>query len=246
MTATPHLTHRVRDVQGCATLELCGDLDQTTAPAVRAALEKVLMDRGRVVAELPGLTVSWQPALTVFPSVLARAGGWPLARLVLLGADAALANSIRAARIDTAVPLADNWAAARTLLSRRPERICREVTLPATVEASRLARLAAAGTCQEWDAEGLSLEAQMVATELVVNAVEHAGTESTLVFTLTASELRIAVRDWAPIGEPECRRFGDPGHPGRGLVLVNGLVRHWGVTPHPDGKTVWAMLNFTG
>jgi len=34
-----------------------------------------------------------------------------------------------------------------------------------------------------------------------------------------------------------------PDERGYGLLIVRGLSRSWGVTPHADGKTVWALLD---
>jgi hypothetical protein len=243
VTATRRISHRLRDVEGYAALDLCGEIGKTTATQVAGPLGKALMDRGRVVAAVSELTVSWPPALAVFPSSLAHAGGWPLARLVILGARPALASELRAARIDRSVPLAETWDAAKVLLGDRPERISRDVWLPCGVEASRLARFATTDTCRDWELDRLALEAQMVATELVINAIEHARTECTLTFSHSRGLLHVAVRDWSPISEEARQRFTEPGRPGRGLVLVNGLARHWGVTRHADGKTVWAVLD---
>jgi hypothetical protein len=41
---------------------------------------------------------------------------------------------------------------------------------------------------------------------------------------------------------PAGRREGlvQPG--GRGLRVVNEIATHWGATPLPDGKIVWALL----
>lgn len=242
VTATPHFYHRIRDIEGQATLDLSGDLNELTAARVRAVLGKALMDRGHVVAVVSGLTLRWPAALALFPASLAQAGGWPLARLVLLGADPELTVALHAAQIDKSVGLADTWQDAKALLRERPERLRRDVRLPSTAEAARLARIATDETCRDWELEVLSLEAQMVATELVINAVEHARTENTLALTLTRTGLHIAVRDWAPISEAQLRPFTDSSGPGRGLVLVSGLTMHWGVTRHFDGKTVWAVL----
>ncbi len=101
-------------------LRLVGPLSLRTASSVAAALAKLLLDRGHVVADLSAVRLLWAPALQVFPSTLAALGGWPSARLVLLDADPALTEAIRAVRIDRVVPLARGWSDAHALIARRP------------------------------------------------------------------------------------------------------------------------------
>ena len=54
---------------------------------VRRLLVKLLADHGRLLIDLSRIRLEWEPAVQVFPSVLAHAGGWPAAGLVLFGAD---------------------------------------------------------------------------------------------------------------------------------------------------------------
>jgi hypothetical protein len=58
--------------------------------------------------------------LAVFPTALAMAGGWPSARLVLCGTDAALQTMLVSSRITDTVLLAVDLASARALLDQRP------------------------------------------------------------------------------------------------------------------------------
>jgi hypothetical protein len=130
--------------------------------------------------------------------MLARAGGWPLARLVLVGADPTLTEALRLAGIDRALSLATDWDAATVLLRTRPQRLARENLMPAAMEASTLARAAIRDVCRDWDLEPVSTKAEMIATELVTNVVDHAATESALTCTLADGDLQIAVRDQVP------------------------------------------------
>jgi hypothetical protein len=78
----------------------------------------------------------------VFPSVLAEAGGWPLARLVLAGADPLTARILRASRVPLTVPLATTLAEARLLLDTRPPRVARDQEIPCHPKAPTLAHWA--------------------------------------------------------------------------------------------------------
>ena len=77
-------------------LAVSGELSPRSAGLVSGAVAKALADPGRVLVDVSGLRVTWPPAVQVFPSVLAGAGGWPGARLVLFGPDAGLARSLAA------------------------------------------------------------------------------------------------------------------------------------------------------
>jgi hypothetical protein len=115
--------------------------------------------------------------------------------LVLLGADPTLSAALRLAELDQTLSLAPDWKAATDLLRAQPRRLARESLMPATIDASTLARAAIREVCREWDLDAVSMEAEMTATELVANAANHAGTESTLACTLAGEDLQIAVQD---------------------------------------------------
>jgi anti-sigma regulatory factor (Ser/Thr protein kinase) len=83
----------------------------------------------------------------------------------------------------------------------------------------------------------------LVISELVTNAVRHAGaatTGETIEVTVRSSgdAIRIEVVDFAPAAEPQLRRDNDPG--GMGLVVVSGLCPRWGTDQEEGRKTVWA------
>jgi anti-sigma regulatory factor (Ser/Thr protein kinase) len=52
--------------------------------------------------------------------------------------------------------------------------------------------------CNDWGITGIASEAALVATELVANAVEHAGTACRLRIGLDERGLHLAVRDQRP------------------------------------------------
>jgi anti-sigma regulatory factor (Ser/Thr protein kinase) len=95
----------------------------------------------------------------------------------------------------------------------------------------------------EWGVDEDPLhDAAMVVTELVANAVDHARTPSTLTLAFDERGLTIAVRDGNAAQGPRPRPVDPGARRGRGLQMVEALAASWGVTVHPDGKTVWAVL----
>jgi anti-sigma regulatory factor (Ser/Thr protein kinase) len=210
---------------------------------VGRVLAKQLLDRGRVVVDLSRASVGWGPVAQLFPTALAEAGGWPLARLALAGADPLTAKILQASRVHLTVPMASTVAGAARLLDVRPPRVARDHPLPCHEMAPALARLAVASACDDWELDdGLHDAAATVVTELVSNAVEHARTACALHMTLDPRHLQIAVRDSSPVAEG-CPRIAVADDRGYGMLVVQGLSRGWGVTPHSDGKTVWALLD---
>jgi anti-sigma regulatory factor (Ser/Thr protein kinase) len=83
--------------------------------------------------------------------------------------------------------------------------------------------------------------AQLVMSELVTNAVRHAGTELRVRVVANGETLRLEVADDS--GEPPVSRMPGPLEPGgRGLPLVEALVDRWGMEQTASGKVVWAEL----
>jgi anti-sigma regulatory factor (Ser/Thr protein kinase) len=81
-----------------------------------------------------------------------------------------------------------------------------------------------------------------VVTELVSNAVRHAGGDLELMIALREHFLHVSVRDDSP-DQPR-RILADPGtgEGGRGLILLDAVATNWGSMPVPQGKVVWATL----
>jgi anti-sigma regulatory factor (Ser/Thr protein kinase) len=233
-----------RDEGDHVVLTVHGDLTQASALlSVRPAVSKHLLDCGRVVVDLSEAVLGWPPATGVFRTALAHAGGWPLARLVLAVPGPRTVKMLRAVRVHLTVPLATSVDEAERLLAARPPRIVRNHELPYGPTAPTLARTYLRLTCEDWDLpDELHDAAQAVITELVTNAVEHARTGCVLHLALDECRLHISVDDH----RPDPHRLPQPGvHDGHGygLLIVEGLSRHSGVTPHDDGKSVWAILD---
>lgn len=87
-----------------------------------------------------------------------------------------------------------------------------------------------------------AIDAQLVCTELVTNAVDHAHGPCTVrIDVIDHVRLDIKVDDASPTAAvtPGVSRLS--GVRGRGLVLVSKLCE-WGVVRHERYKTVWASL----
>jgi anti-sigma regulatory factor (Ser/Thr protein kinase) len=94
-------------------------------------------------------------------------------------------------------------------------------------------------------AEALLDDAVLLTSELVANAVLHAGGPIGVDVELEPgppARIRIEVSDDSPVS-PTIRDYGSGASTGRGLALVARLASRWGVDPvEPAGKAVWAEL----
>ena len=85
--------------------------------------------------------------------------------------------------------------------------------------------------------------ASLVVSELATNAVLHARTVFTVRLRVRGLVLRIEVQDGSRTA-PVMRNFSNQATSGRGLRLVEGLSRSWGVEPAGGGPgtVVWAEI----
>ncbi|MBO2452676.1 SpoIIE family protein phosphatase [Actinomadura barringtoniae] len=116
--------------------------------------------------------------------------------------------------------------------------------LPHSHAAVRRARGLVRHRLQEWKLEELSDSAELLVSELVTNAIQHAGGRVTLRL-IRDDHLVCEVFDGSD-GRPRIRRaeggVDDFAEAGRGLHVVGRLSRRWGVRRTPTGKAVWCEL----
>jgi anti-sigma regulatory factor (Ser/Thr protein kinase) len=119
------------------------------------------------------------------------------------------------------------------------------VTLPAEVASTPRARhLVRAALNGNLPTDVVSL-AELCVSELVTNAVLHAGTPIRIHVAPVRGGIRIHVRDESG-AMPLRVRHSRTAATGRGLALVAAVSRCWGVDVHPQGgKTVWCELTTT-
>jgi len=152
--------------------------------------------------------------------------------------------------------------------------MCRVVThaLGPGVGAAALAREAVRTRLQLWEMPELLIDATLLVSEVVTNAVLHGRGEVSLTLAVADGELEIGVTDEDPTrlpvrsgpGTPEglaapavpAELGAEPGPPwltdpsapmwaegGRGLRLLDSLADDWGVARLAGGKQVWFRLS---
>jgi PAS domain S-box-containing protein len=94
-------------------------------------------------------------------------------------------------------------------------------------------------------AEQWADDAQLAVSEVVTNALVHAGTELHLSARISDSGVRVEVADGGR-HLPSVREYSLAAGTGRGLRLVADLVDRWGSYPTDAGKIVWFEIHPTG
>ncbi|MGX4688345.1 SpoIIE family protein phosphatase [Streptomyces sp. JNUCC 63] len=129
----------------------------------------------------------------------------------------------------------------RALAERQPVGRIQQHVAPGDPEALTRARHMIRTAVRSWGARERSYEIELVADELITNALMH--TEGAAVVTLrvlsgTDRRLRVEVEDSAST-LPRRREPGEQGVSGRGLLLVDRLTDVWGVEARGGGKCLW-------
>lgn len=117
-------------------------------------------------------------------------------------------------------------------------------TLPGTPCSVRMARFYIRAALTYHDLGGYAEDAEMVASELITNAIEHAGAPKFgLEVMQLAGSAAVAVIVTDPSPQPPVKRDPDEDtEHGRGLNIVDALSASWGWRPEDPGKAVYAIL----
>ncbi|MEV0695409.1 SpoIIE family protein phosphatase [Streptomyces sp. NPDC050388] len=173
------------------------------------------------------------------------AGGQDRLRRVLQGAEPSLETRCRAV-VDALVPVRpyDDVALlmARTRLLDSDQVAAWDLPPDPAVVAE--ARRTATRQLTHWGLDELVFTTELVVSELVTNAIRHAG---------GPVRLRL-IRERALVCEvfdggattPHLRHPRAMDEGGRGLLLVSQLAQRWGTRFVPDGKVIWAEQSLAG
>jgi anti-sigma regulatory factor (Ser/Thr protein kinase) len=92
--------------------------------------------------------------------------------------------------------------------------------------------------------EPILLDAKLLMTEVVTNAIRHArGTQAVIVRVKRNNLVRVEVVDQGPMFNPQPQTTSTRAGSGQGLMLVDSVSNAWGVEPDEAGKKVWFELS---
>jgi anti-anti-sigma regulatory factor/anti-sigma regulatory factor (Ser/Thr protein kinase) len=240
----------VEPADGIIVVALRGLLTVETVPAVRATLLKCLVQApDAVIVDLADLRVDSRSRLTVFPAAL-RTHALPGTTLVVCGAPRELAPAMTAGVLGDVRSFASCADARASIGDGRPAASRRaSLRLEPTPAAPARARRMITEVLRTWGIDDLAGPATLIVSELVSNAVQHAGTALTVDASLRREHLYLSVRDHEP-QPPTMPRPPPADGPltagGRGLHLIEVYATAWGSDSAADGKTVWATLRVPG
>ena len=127
------------------------------------------------------------------------------------------------------------------------EGVSRRVSLPldssSVPQARRFLRESMSHVTAHWDADLLD-DAVLLTSEIVTNALLHAGTSIDITVDCTGDRLRVEVADGSA-AYPVVRDHPTLAGTGRGLRLLDELASVWGMEPYGTGKVVWFELSPT-
>ncbi|MFI5908025.1 ATP-binding protein [Dactylosporangium sp. NPDC051541] len=222
-----------------AVVHAAGRLTFATVPMLRNAGQKALTDQPEVLLiDVSALEAVDDITLTAFP-MIARNGVETGTDVMLVGPGPALVEQLERLGVARQVPVHAGLAEAIAAHGRLPGPRRVELALPALPAATASARELVDQACTTWRLPHLADTAALIVTELVANAVEHAGTPIRVTVALRDRHLHLAVRDESPL---PLERSGEDEEPGRGLLIVEGMASAWGCLHTAGGKVVWATL----
>ena len=224
-----------------------GLLTSHAATELRRILVRQLHDYGRVVVDLDGFQSGPQASwVGIFPAALAACGGWPAAKIALCRPDEEMAGALATQQVPVFVPVYHLLLEAEAAIDRRPDVVRMRTRLPCDVRAPATARQLVRDMCPQWQVDDeLQDTAQVVVSELVHIAIDHAGTAPGLTLERGSRGLLVAIQDASPAALPgAAKRSTDPLHQEMDLVveMLGNLTTAWGVDVAADGKTAWAEM----
>jgi anti-sigma regulatory factor (Ser/Thr protein kinase) len=225
-------------------VEVHGTLAEVADAAYQAVLVALGEEPDEVVCDLSGVRGPLPPeCVGLVASIGAEVQEWRGSPVGVVCPNGVLLQ--RLAQHPDAEPLvlAARRGAVLTRLADSPPRTVRRTPLPPEARSAGAARQLVAEACMDWDC-GIQLEAAtLIVSEMVTNALLHAGTMLELSVARCGHRLRLAVGDGGT-RRPRAQPMDTSRVTGRGMLLVAAFSRSWGVLPTADGgKVVWSVLD---
>jgi anti-sigma regulatory factor (Ser/Thr protein kinase)/anti-anti-sigma regulatory factor len=223
-----------------AVVHVAGRLDDGGVPELQACVWDCLAaEPDVVVLDVADLAVASDDCVAVFAVLACQAVTWPGSTLVFACPSPDLLAAVHREGADIpSYPSVD--AACDQVHPDEPRhRLCE--ALPASPVAAPVARRLLGRACRSWSVVELLEPAELITTELVANAVRHAGSRVVLTVSLHEGHLQISVGDDSP-APPSPHVAAPSDEHGRGLLMVEALCTDWGMTCVGGGKVVWAKV----
>lgn len=234
---------RTRVMGQVVVLEVAGQLSDVVED-LDHAIQLALAEGPRgVVCDLSTVKEGARPGAV---EVLAKAGrhvrDWPGIPVAVACPDPRVRRMLRAQPLGRHLILTDSTPSAVSAVLATPIPTVEWLRLAPHPTAPHASRNFVTRTLLDWGFEPLIPCCCLVVSELVTNSTIHAGTDIELSVAWSMGSLRVTVRDNSPdLPRQRYTRFDVNG---RGLSIVAGLSRSFGVLRTADGgKVVWAVMH---
>jgi hypothetical protein len=219
---------------------MLGDAVEELDLAIQLALAEG--PRG-VVCDLSGMLEDAGPGAV---ELLATAGrhvrDWPGTPVAMACSDPKVREALKADPLGAYLIVAESMFMAVSAVLAAPSLDVERRTLAAHPTAPRASRDFVTRTLLDWRLGRVIPFAGTVVSELVTSSSVNAGTDMDLSVAWNHGALRLGVRDHGPALSDQ--RPSPLALHGRGLTVVAGLSRSFGVMPAADGgEVVWAVLD---
>jgi hypothetical protein len=240
--SSPRVRARKRAIREVAVVEASGllsdvveELDREIQLALAEGPRGLVCDLSAVLGDAGRIAIE----------VLATAGrhvrDWSGIPVAVASPDPAVRSALAAHPLGRHLIVAESLFSAVTAVLATPALDVERLRLAPHPTAPRASRDFVTRTLLDWRLGRAIPFASLVVSEIVASSTINAGTDIDLSVVWNLGALRLAVRDHGP-ALPHQRRSVLGLH-GRGLTVVAGLSRVFGVMPAADGgKVVWAVL----
>jgi DNA-binding NarL/FixJ family response regulator/anti-anti-sigma regulatory factor len=229
--------------QGCVVLTLAGRLDLAAAPQVERAILKQLAEHPpAIICDLAQVEAIDPLCAGVFTAIRHPALGWPGTVLMLCAPPPLVADALLRLGVANRLAMYPSLVQALANARARPPGLREHLALGPVPTATAAGRRFVQEVCGRWGLQELAEPAALLASELVTNAVVHAGTAMELRVELLGPHLHVAVKDQNP-DIPQVPAAKQGAHRGHGLRRVDQVATAWGVDEDgTGGKVVWCTL----
>lgn len=233
-------THFARQVVVVEVAGALGDVGRSLDRAIQQGLAEV--PRG-VACDLSAVS---DGALPDAVELLATAGRhvreWPAIPVAVACPDPRVREALNLHPLGVQLIVTHSILTALTEVLATPALAVEWLRLAPHPTAPRASRDFVTRTLMDWRLGGVIAAASLVISELVTNSTTHAESDIVLSIAWRQGALRLTVRDNSP--QPPHQRHMALDMHGRGLTIVAGLARAFGVLPTADGgKVVWAVMD---
>lgn len=221
---------------GMSLLSVGGEVREQDVRRLVSAVTDALQEQPRgVVVDLVCAT-EVAPAAVLALDGLTHPSSLPQPALVFAATAAAVVSGLSAALVH-----ASRDGAVRHLDQDRVPVPREQVELRFGLDGPAQARAVVSAWADRLGLQDVRDDLTLVVSEMVTNAVRHAGPPVALEIQAEDGRVLIEVSDGSP-DPPERRVAPSDAEGGRGLLLVDLLCDDQGVRPDPPGKTVWATV----